>query len=258
MLGVLRLYGGTAALAFRRALRAWPVAFSLVMYAIILLVSMRMVASLGVLGGFIVGLIIAACFSSYLHLISFAVAGSKITLADVRQSFGARIWDVISVLFAFWVIGFAIEHIVAPAAGDRAYIVMALLGLAMAVFFNPVPELLYQSGSRSFHLLLESGTFVSKYGLEWFVPNILAAVALLAPLGLLHGPAGQIVLVVANLLSPNNDGMAAFNLFAAAPPYLQLPMLAFVHWFMIFRGLLYAELMRGGSRQRNLRRGWGR
>jgi hypothetical protein len=258
VLGVLRLYGKTALLAARRSVRAWPVAFSLVMYAIILLLAMRLLAPLGMLGGMILGLIVAACFSSYLHLISFAVAGSKITLMDVRRSFGARFWDVISVLFAFWIIGFAVDSVVAPAAGAKADIVKALVGLAMAVFFNVVPELLYQSTSRSFILLMESGTFISKHGLEWFLPNILAALALLAPLDLLHGPAGRLVLVIANLLSPNNNGMAIYNLFEAAPPYLQLPMLAFVHWLMIFRGLLFAELTRGGSRQRALRQGWGR
>ena len=259
MLGVLRLYGQAAATASRRAVRAWPVAFSLVLYAVIVLLAMRMLAPLGRLGGMILGLIIAACFSSYLHLISFAVAGSKITLADLRHSFRARFWDVISVLFAFWIITLAVQMVIAPAAGSKADIVMVLLGLAMAVLFNPVPELLYQGSTRSFYLLLESGTFVSKHGLEWFVPNILAAVALLAPLGLLHGPAGQIVLVISNVLSPTNNGMGVYTLFISAPPYLQLPMLAFVHWLMMFRGLLFAELTRGSPRQRARRQqGWGR
>ena len=239
-------------------MRAWPVAFSLVMYAIILVLAMRLVAPLGRLGGLIIGLIIAGCFSSYLHLISLAVAGSKITFADLRQSFGARFWDVVSVLFAFWIISLCVQMFVAPAAGQKADIVMALLGLAMAVFFNPVPELLYQGSSRSFYLLLESGKFISRHGLEWFLPNILAAAALMAPLGLLHGPAGAVVLSIADLMSPNNDGMAVYNLFMRAPPYLQLPMLAFAHWLMVFRGLLFGALTRGSPRQRALGKGWGR
>jgi hypothetical protein len=162
------------------------------------------------------------------------------------------------VLFAFWIIGLIIEYAIAPAAGPKADIVVALFGLAMAVFFNPVPELLYQGQSRSFQLLMESGTFISKHGLEWFLPNVLFAAALMAPLGLLHGPPGQVVLNVADLLSPNNDGMGVYNLFSRAPFYLQLPMLLIVHWFMVFRGLLFGELMRGGQRKRALRGGWGR
>jgi len=36
---------------------------------------------------------------------------------------------------------------------------------------QPVPELLYQSQSRSFGLLAESARFISKYGLEWLFPT---------------------------------------------------------------------------------------
>lgn len=233
-------------------------AFSLVMYAVIVMLAAKLVSPLGRAGGFVLGIVMAGCFSSYLHLISHAVAGTKIKFADLRASFGARFWDVVSVLFAFWLIGLIVEYVVAPAAGQKADIVVALVGLAMAVFFNPVPELLYQGTSRSFQLLVESGGFISKHGLEWFAPNIVCAAVLMAPLGLLHGPPGQVVLSVAELLSPNNDGMGVYNLFSRAPLYLQLPMLVFVHWLMVWRGLLFGELVRGSRRQRALRGGWGR
>jgi len=258
VLGIVRLYGSTAALAARRAVQAWPVAFSLVLYAIIVMVTASLIGPLGMLGGIILGLVLAACFSSYIHLISLAVKASKVGLGDLRASFGARFWDVISVFFAFWIIDFALTQVVAPAAGPNGFIVVALAGLAMAVLFNPVPELLYQGESRSFQLLFESGRFISKHGLEWLLPNVLMAVLLMAPLGLLHGPAGQVVLHVATILSPRNDGLGVFALFQRAPIYLQLPMLLFVHWLMMFRGLLFAELTRGSARQRANRAGWGR
>jgi len=258
VLGVVRLYARTAVLAGRRAVHAWPVAFALVLYAVLVLVTRQLVAPLGRAGGFILNLVVAACLSSYVSVVSQAVAGSRVQLSDLRRSFGARFWDVIAVFFAFWVIDLAVDGVIAPAAGDKADIVAALFGLAIAVFFNPVPELLYQGSTRGFHLLYESGQFISRHGLEWLLPNVLAALALMAPLGLMHGPPGQIVLHVATLLAPNNDGMGVLSLFARAPLYLQLPMLAFVHWLMVFRGLLFAELTRGSSRQRALRGGWGR
>ena len=178
-----------------RPCAAWPVAFSLVLVRHHrLLLAMRMLVSpMGRLGGMFLGLIIAACFSSYLHLVSFAVAGSKITLADLRHGFVRAILGCHQCPVC--VLGDQLcgrDGDRAGRRGDKADIVMVLLfGLAMArLLFNPVPELLYQGSSRSFYLLMESGTFISKHGLEWFLPNILAAVALLAPLGLLHGPAG--------------------------------------------------------------------
>lgn len=254
----MRLYSDAAVQAVRRGVSGWPVMFSLVLYAAIFMVVGQLVSPLGRAGGFILGLVLAACFSSYIHLMSQVVAGSKVRFADLRQSFGARFWDVVSVLFAFWVIDFALTRVVAPAAGEKAPIVVALVGLAMAVFFNPVPEVLYQGSSRSFQLLLESGRFISTSGLEWLLPNVLFALALLAPLGMLHGPPGLIVLNISALLSPSNDGMGLYALFSRAPLYLQLPMLVFVHFMMVFRGLLFAGLTRGGSSHRNLRGVWKR
>jgi hypothetical protein len=256
--GVARLYGETAVQAVRRGSRAWPVIFSLVLYAAIFMVVGQLVGPLGRAGGFLLGLVLAACFSSYIHLMSQVVSGSKVGFADVRQSFGARFWDVVSVLFAFWIIDLILTQMIAPASGAKGPIVIALGGLAMAVFFNPVPELLYQGSARSFQLLMESGRFISRHGLEWLLPNVLFAIVLLAPLGMLHGPAGLIVLNISALLSPSNDGMGLYALFSRAPIYLQLPMLVFVHFLMVFRGLLFGALMRGGSRQRDLRGAWKR
>lgn len=254
----MRLYGENAALAVRRGLAAWPVMFSLVLYAGIFLVTGQLAGPLGRAGGFLLGLVLAACFSSYIHLISQVVAGAKVKFTDLRQSFGARFWDVVSVLFAFWIIDLVLTQVIAPAAGDKGPIVIALVGLAMAVFFNPVPELLYQGSTRSFALLMAAGRFISKHGLEWLLPNVLFALALLAPLGMLHGPVGLVVLNVSALLSPNNDGMGLYALFARAPLYLQIPMLLFVHFVMVFRGLLFAALTRGGLRRNDLRGAWKR
>ena len=258
MFNVTRLYGETAVQAVRRGARAWPVIFSLVLYAGIFMVVGQLVGPLGRAGGFILGLVLAACFSSYIHLMSQVVSGSKVGFADLRQSFGARFWDVVSVLFAFWIIDLILTQVIAPASGPKGPIVIALGGLAMAVFFNPVPELLYQGSSRSFQLLMESGRFISTHGLEWLLPNVLFAIGLLAPLGMLHGPAGLIVLNISAVLSPNNDGMGLYALFSRAPIYLQLPMLVFVHFVMVFRGLLFGALTRGGLRQRDLRGAWKR
>ena len=258
MIGIVRLYGRTAALAARRALRAWPVAFSLVLYAAILLGAGQLVAPLGRVGGFVLGLVVAACLSSYLHLVSHAVAGSRIRFEDLRKSFGARLWDVISVLFVFWIINLVLTYVIAPAAGPKAHVVLALAGVAMAVFFNPVPELIYQGQSRSLQLVLDAARFISRHGLEWLIPNVLFVLALLAPVGLLRGPPGQVVLAVTGILSPDSEGMGLFAVFANAPHLLQLPMLLFVHWVMVFRGILFGELATGGSRRHMVRDAWRR
>ena len=141
---MLSLYRQVTVEAARRAISAWPVALSFVVYAIILIAAMIAFAPLGIIGGFLVGFVVAACWSSYLELVSQAVAGSKIRIRwdDFKRTFLARFWDVISVMFAFWVISLATTPFTRGPNGPAA---SAIIGFAIAFFFNAVPELLYQA-----------------------------------------------------------------------------------------------------------------
>jgi hypothetical protein len=250
----LRLYGREASRALRHAARAWPVAFSLVLYGALMQLVTAVVAPLGMLGGFLIGFAAAACLSSYLHLLSQAVAGRPFTFADLKESFGARFWDVVSVLFAFWVINFVLAALT-RSMGDRGAILRTLAGLAMAVFFNPVPELLYRGSSRSFALLGEAARFISKHGIEWLLPNLVIAAALLAPTGVLRGSQmGERVLLLQSMFTV--DGVA--RLVASVPIWFMPFVLIVIHWAMVFRGLLFAQLVSGGARRRDLGDMWRR
>src|SRR5689334_2416306 len=138
---------------------------------------------MGFVGGFVVGLVAAACWSSYIVLISQAVAGGSIRLRwdELKSTFGARFWDVISVMFAFWIIGYLVRFVVgaasqtAPQANPAA--LSAIFGIAMAFFFNAVPELLYQGNTRSFALLLSSARFMLANPVAWLLPNLVFAAA---------------------------------------------------------------------------------
>ena len=103
---MLLLFRDVTVLAARRAVRSWPVALSFFIYAAILLAAGTVLAPFGMIGGLALGLVVAACWSSYLELAAQAVAGSKIRLSwgEFRRTFGARLWDVVSVMFAFWII----------------------------------------------------------------------------------------------------------------------------------------------------------
>jgi hypothetical protein len=251
---MLRLYGRSALQALKQALRAWPVAFSLLLYAVLMQVVSVLAAPLGMVGGFLIGFAGAACISSYLHLLAQAVAGRKVTLVDLKESFRSRFWDVVSVLFAFWIIDFGVGALVGG-MGPKGALVKAMIGLTMAVFFNPVPELLYLGSSRSFSLLADAARFISAHGPEWLVPNLLIAAALLAPTGLLNGPEmGARVLQLQSVFSI--EGMA--TVIASIPRWLAPIMLLFVHWAMVFRGLLFGAINSGGARRQAVRDVWGR
>lgn len=246
---MLELYRRTAALALRRAVKAWPVAFSLALYAVVMSLAMVLLAPLGIVGGILVGLVFAACLSGYLHLLSQAVMGSRLTLDDLHRGFVARFWDVVSVLFAFWIISF-VASMVVRGAGPSGAAISAIIGLSMAFFFNVVPELLYLGQSRSFALLADSARFVMKEPLTWFLPNVIFAAVMLAPTGALRveRPA-ELLLVFTSVFSPRGLVAAATGLPLWAIPLLLL----FVHYVMVFRGLLYLELESGNPRQRAFR-----
>ena len=244
---MLSLYRQVTVEAARRAIAAWPVALSLVVYAVVLVVAMIAFRPLGIVGGFLLGFVVAACWSSYLELISQAVAGAKVRIRwdDFKRTFLARFWDVISVMFAFWIISFVTTPLV---RGPNGPATAAVIGFAMAFFFNAVPELLYQGNSRSFALLLDSARFMFRFPVVWLLPNILLAALGLFASGRLHvqHPAELLILFGNTFSSPT--GIA--SIFTGLP-YWALPIALFVlHYAMIFRGILYRELVSGGGNTR--------
>ena len=243
---MFRLYKETAVLAFRRAVRAWPVAFSLIVYAVVMALAMMIARGLGPLGGFALGFAAAACVASYLHLLGQAVQGHKVSLVDLRTGFRVLFWDVISVMFALWIIGFGVQVLV-RGAGDNGPAVAAMAGLAMAFFLNPVPELIYLGQVRSFRLLLESANFVLAHPVAWFLPNLIFAVVVMAPAGLLAvGQPGELLLVFSAVFSMGG----VVSVFAALPRWSLPLMLIFLHYVMVFRGLLFQGLGVGNNSRR--------
>lgn len=241
------LYRDVAVLAARRAVRAWPVALSFVVYAAILFVAAMVFGRIAMVGGLVFGLVGAACWSSYLELASQAVAGSKIHLRwdDFRRTFGAHFWDVISVMFAFWIISLLMQPALASAEGAR---IGAIFGIAIAFFFNPVPELLYQGHSRSFALLIDSGRFMVAHPVVWLLPNLVFASLLLWPTGQLavKHPVELLLVFGSTFSSPLGLGV-----MAAAWPMWAWPLVLFgLHYAMIFRGILFRELSQGGGNTR--------
>jgi hypothetical protein len=244
---MLSLYRRVTLEAARRAVAAWPAALALPVYAVILVVAIIALGPLGFIGGLLVGLMMAACWSSYLDLISQAVAGSKIRIRwdDFKRTFLARFSDVISVMFAFWIISFLTTPLTQGPSGPA---VAGIIGFATAFFFNAVPELLYQGHSRSFALLMDSGRFMFRFPVVWLLPNVVFAAVALWAAGLLqqisHPAEGLIV------FGSVFSGAGLLRIFAGIPRW-SLPLaLIGVHYVMIFRGILFRELVSGGGNAR--------
>jgi hypothetical protein len=244
---MLSLYRQVTLEAARRAVTAWPAALALPIYAVLLVAAAVVCAPLGIIGGFLIGLVVAACWSSYLDLISQAVAGSKIRVRwdDFKRTFLAHFWDVISVMFAFWIISIVTTPLTSGASGRAA---AGVIGFASAFFFNVVPEMLYQGRSRSFALLMDSARFMFRFPVVWLLPNILFAAVALWAAGLLQQithPAEGLLLFGAIF-----SGGGLLQVFWGIPHWAIPIALAGVHYVMIFRGLLFRELVSGGGNAR--------
>jgi hypothetical protein len=211
---------------------------------------------LGLIGGFVLGILDALCISSYLYLLSQAVAGSRITLGDARRHFASLFFQVIGVLFVLWIVGDLVGF-AASAATEHAAFITAAYGLAVAVFFNPVPEIIYQSRTpgRTTDVLLASFRFVQASWTEWFLPNVLFAVALIAiAFGTDALNTATLVAMLPSFFSLRGVYQLAPSLLAGEQrPWLWPVLLAVVHYVMVFRGVLFRELATGAWRVRSFR-----
>lgn len=245
---MLSLYWNVARTAGKRAVTSWPVALSLIVYAVILGVGGMVAQGLGpFVGGIVLSLVFAACWSSYLELISQAVLSARfrISFDEFKRTFFARFWDVISVMFAFFVLSLLTTPLT---MGERGPAVAAMIGFAIGFFFNVIPELLYQGSSRSFALLIDSARFVMQYPVAWFAPNLLfAAAALAVSGGLFVNHPTELLLAFGNLFS---SPLGVAGSFEALPLWAKPLWLVALHFVMIFRGLLFRELSTGGANPR--------
>src|SRR5437763_1099044 len=170
---------GTAALdarVFRRgaqlALRNWWVGLVVIVYAVLLDVVAVLTAPLGIVGGLLAYLALVACFSSWLSLVAQVIQTGRIRLADVPTSFATYFGDLLNVGFLFWGLQLIATYVLRPL--PLAQIVFLL---AVFVFLNAVPELVYVGRHAAAEVLVESYKFIGENWIEWFPANLLLLAA---------------------------------------------------------------------------------
>ena len=221
-----RWLGDTAALyarVFRRAawlaLRNWPVGLVVLLYGGVLWLAQLVAAPLGIIGGLLLYLVGVACFSSWLSLVEQVIRVGRVRVRDVAAGFAAYFNDLLTVGFLFWGLQLVASFVLAPFPFLQIVFVLAVF-----VFLNAVPELVYLGRHAAAELLVESYRFIGENWIEWFPANI----ALLA-----------IVLAARTL----DLGVVADALLGIV-----------LYFGMIVRGLLFLELATSGRRAREFRR----
>lgn len=214
------------------AVRNWPVLLSVFAYAGILFLGGYLAAFLGLVGGFLMSLLFAACASSFLYLVEMIVRTNRVTWEDFTRSFGVYLWDVVGVSFALWLFWFVATPFLHQL--PQGHVAVLAIQLVLVVLFNAVPELIYLGHSGLVDLLARSYQFIAANWIEWYPPNLL----LIAGMNLLW-------------VMPLGEGVPLLLLRVALVSL-------FVYFAMVVRGFLFIELDGTTRRARLFRHKMGR
>jgi len=228
----LEMYRRVFARAATLTAKNWPVLGSIFAYWALLTGANLLLVALGVfggplalVGGVALNILRAACFGSFLYLVEMMVQTGRVSLDDFKRSFGVYLWDVVGVMFVFWVIFMVLTPILTQMPQGWTY--LALLNLVLFIFFNAIPELIYLGHFSSLALLSESYKFIGSNWIEWFPATVLAGLFMYA------------VLRVPGL---------------GSVPFLQDAIIYLLLYFaMVLRGLLFLELYNSSYRSRAFR-----
>lgn len=199
-------------------------------YGVILSVAARLLAPLGLLGGFLSLLVFDACASSGLFVLERLVKAGRADMEDFLRGFGVYLLEVVRVSFLVWVPLALAGAVLGPL--DQGPVILAVLKLLLFVFLNAVPEFIYQSRASGMELLAASYAFVVENWAEWFLPN-------------------AVLLAVWWGLKASLPPLPALDLLQAILAVCAVA--AFVAAAMLFRGLLFS-LLHGSSRRSRIYR----
>jgi hypothetical protein len=218
------MYGRVFRRASELTARGWPLTSLAVGYLVLLAMLSSVLGPYGFVGGILWTAAAAACSSSWLYFMEQIVRGQgRVDLHDLPSSFGVYLGDLLNVLFLLFLLQLVAAFVLAPFPP-----LLIVFGLAVFVFLNAVPELVYLGRSGAAELLAESYRFIGANWLEWFPANLL----LLA-----------VWLGVDSVLPED-----AFGLIRAAWTGL------IAAYGFVVRGLLFLELTTSSRRAREFRR----
>lgn len=217
---------------------------------IALLLTQILASGLGMMGGFLVGIVQAFAIGAYLSLVEISVVSKRrITAKDMKRAVGLYFWEVISVLFIFFIVSILLNYSVP----SLLFIVIPVANLV----FNPAPELIYQTRETSTGLLATALQFMLENWPEWLGAHLVAGCFLAAWVFIiqghintpwildtiqLFGPWFGFILSGTLALEIGGSGLVGFFSFFL--------MFVFVHTFMLFRGHLFHILHTTSRRTR--------
>ncbi len=223
----------------------WGTLLPLLYYGVIFLGS-TLFLPLGVVGRFLLGLLVAFLIAHYLALVSASVAGERTSLSQLWLRARDLFSPTIGVLFTLYILSLVAE--MAFRNESQRWLLVAL-NFVIVFLFNPLPEVIYQSRQNALAVFTESFQFVKENTIEWFLPIIIMILPLILanPKQFFLQFATSGPLEFPQLIFGQGIALAGNSLSAV----LIIPaLLAASFYLMIFRGLLYARLSTSSRRKR--------
>lgn len=171
----LHLYRQALQATWRSLLRSWVTVAALIGFALLFVGAARIVGSLGMIGGVLLGLVNALLVGATLRLIEQSLSAVRtIQFTDVTESFGHYFWDVIGVGFVLWLPMMALD--MGTQANPYGGFLSSAVMLLLFILLNAAPEVIYQIRHDSpLDVFKASYEFVLEHWIEWFLPFALLA-----------------------------------------------------------------------------------
>jgi len=181
----LHLYRQALQATWRSLMRSWVMVAALIGFALLFVGAARIVGSLGMIGGVLLGLVNALLVGATLRLIEQSLSAVRtIQFTDVTESFGHYFWDVIGVGFVLWLPMMALD--MGTQANPYGGFFSSAVMLLLFILLNAAPEVIYQIRHDSpLDVFKASYEFVLEHWIEWFLPfAILALPIVVSPSGI--------------------------------------------------------------------------
>jgi hypothetical protein len=232
-MSVLTVYGRIYAESLRQALAGvgknlWTLLLPLALSVGFSLAGAQL-GGINLIGGILVGVVLAAVLSCYLYFLGEVVAKSRVRFEEFGRSFRTYFWSVANVLFVLWIAEFLLSAVTRGSA--QAPVFSQLFNLAVVILLNAAPEVIYQRGCYGgAQTVRRSIQFLQSNWIEWGIPNLLILALFI------WFPAGPFFAL----------GTLGGYLYAVVQG-------ALFHLAMVFRGHLFAALDGSSHRQRMYR-----
>ncbi len=232
MMKIVDIYISTFLESFHSVLKAWrQILIQIPVLFVVGLVS-PLIAMLGMIGGFILGILYVFIVSYYLVLVRNVVLKEKFSLHIIKYE-GLNLFQLAMTLFVgLFIVNLALSLV-------QVLFLKLAVGILICVLLNPIIEFLYLEESNIGDLVQSSFEFISKYFIVWFAPMIVC----MSPL-IIKNPNNLLVFFSQDPLNMLRSTLSLLsNLFRNPSMAIAfIPILYAVFFIMVFRGKLILKL----------------